>query len=428
MRSHVMSPTNRALRVGVLLGGNLVEERVFRLDGGAAITFGQSLKCTLSVPAAGVPLEHTLFAVDQGRAVLRVAAGMTGRLAPERELRGEIAIENGTRGKLVLGDATILFQEIAAPPIVPRATLPASVRGTILDRIDRRLATIVAASLLVHLGIASWAWMTDREHEGNGTEAVAEYDAPKYEIMEITVPDMAEPTNGDNSAPGVAAPVAPKRQTPTTFPKQDITRLPDPVDADLWANALTGNASDPKGQTEIAKRSPNIDLDKQVQNIKEGDKTVKVGGTPKSRDGELRIGDGPDGPKLDGPKLDQVAKEEKKPKARIEPVPMPKPPGKDPLPIALVLGRIQSSYMAGLQRCYVKHGLAHDSSMVAKVTLTFTVDAQGRSTENQARGANAEVDGCIRDQMAGWRFPIPKDADGDPTDAPFKLVLALQPS
>ena len=114
--------------------------------------------------------------------------------------------------------------------------------------------------------------------------------------------------------------------------------------------------------------------------------------------------------------------------ARIEPVPMPRPPGKDPLPIVLVLGRIQSSYMAGLQRCYVKHGLAHDSRLVAKVTLTFTVDAQGRSTENQAHGANAEVDGCIRDQMAGWRFPIPKDSDGDPTDAPFKLVLALQPS
>ena len=114
--------------------------------------------------------------------------------------------------------------------------------------------------------------------------------------------------------------------------------------------------------------------------------------------------------------------------SRITPVPMPKREGKDPLPIALVLGRIQSSYLPGLQRCYVKHGLALDASLVAKVTITFTVDETGRSTENTARGANPDVDGCIRDQMNGWRFPIPKDKDGDPTDAPFKLQLALQPS
>jgi hypothetical protein len=421
-----MSPTRRALRVGILLGGNLVEEHVFRIDRATAITFGQSLKCTLSVPAAGVPSEHILFAVDQGRFVLRVTGGMTGRLSPARELRGEVPVERGMRGKLVIGEATILFQELAAPPVAPRPQLPASVRGSFADRIDRRLASIVAVSLLAHLGIASWAWMTEREGPDGEGEAVAEYDAPTYEIMEISVPDLVP--GQPSPEPGVAAPVAPQKQTPTVLPRRDLARLPDPVDADRWANALTGNTAGTNGQTEISNRVPNTDLDKQIQHIKDGDKTVKVGGTPRSRDRDPRLGSGPDGPVIGDPALDQVTKKEKPPVTRIEPVPMPRPPGKDPLSIALVLGRIQGSYMAGLSRCYVKHGLAHDASLVAKVTLTFTVDEQGRATDNHARGANPDVDGCIRDQMAGWRFPIPKDEDGDPTDAKFKLVLALQPS
>jgi len=100
---------------------------------------------------------------------------------------------------------------------------------------------------------------------------------------------------------------------------------------------------------------------------------------------------------------------------------MPRRPDDAPTPtINLVLARIQGSYLPGLQRCYVKHGLSHDPSLVAKVSLGFTVDDTGAATDNQARGATPEVDGCIRDQMAGWRFPVPKDS--------FHLSLALQPN
>src|SRR5688572_29524355 len=165
--------TARALRVGVVLGGNLVEERLFA--DAHPITVGQSLRCRLSVPADGVPHEHAMFVRDQGRLLLRLTAGMNGRLAQSgttksdlREGAGHdgiwtIPLERGARGKLTVGDATILFQEVAAPTKTPRPQLPASVRGTFADRIDRRLAVIVGASLLVHIGIGAWAWMTEVE-------------------------------------------------------------------------------------------------------------------------------------------------------------------------------------------------------------------------------------------------------------------------
>src|SRR5688572_12650120 len=170
--------TARALRVGVVLGGNLVEERLFA--DASPITVGQSLRCRLSVPADGVPSEHALFVRDQGRLLLRLTGAMTGRVAQgdgiQVELRGDVALERGARGRVQIGDATILFQEIAAPAVTPRPQLPASVRGTFADRIDRRLATIVGASIILHAALGAWAWMGDVEN----TSLTAQAKNPEY--------------------------------------------------------------------------------------------------------------------------------------------------------------------------------------------------------------------------------------------------------
>lgn len=386
------------------------------------VTFGYSLRCTLSVPIDGVPAEHVLFDANH---VLRVPAGMTGRVVQDGNDVGlSGAIRQGARGRLSLGDATILFQEIAAPAIVPKVQLPASVRGVF--RIDRRLGAIVAASLLVHLGIAGWSWMTELETDSIAEEIAARYEAPQYEVMEVEVPDFAPPVPTD-PGPGVATPAKPDVQTPKALPRV-ADRMPEPGDPDAWAQLLTGNRPGVNGQHELPNRLPDADLDKQIKHLNDGGRTP-TDPTRTTRDTGMRIGDGPPGPVIEQPGgPTQIAKTEKPPVTRITPIPQPKPPGKDPLSINLVLGRIQNAYMAGLSRCYVKHGLSADASMVAKVTISFVVDETGAATENQARGANAEVDSCIRDQMGGWRFNVPKDDDGDPTSAPFKLQLALQPS
>jgi hypothetical protein len=381
----------------------------------------------MSVPADGVPMDHLLFAVEQGGFILRVPAKTTGRVMQhgvEVALCDSIPLERGARGKLRIGDATVLFQEVATPIIVPRPQLPSSVRGTLADRIDRRLGAIVTASLLVHLGIASWAWLTERESDSMAEEIAAKYEAPQYDIIDM--PDFElPPAPTEPGEPGVATPAKPAIQTPSTKPQPITDRLPEPIDANAWAQMLTGNKpSTAGGQAELPSRIPNVDLDKQIKNITDAGRTP-TDPSRTSRDPGMRIGDGPPGPTIDQPGvIGQLPKEEKKPIARITRIETPK----DPLPINLVLGRIQNAYMAGLQRCYVKYGLAQDASMVAKVTISFVVDETGASTQNAASGANAEVDDCIRGQMAGWRFGVPKDADGDPTDAPVKLKLALQPS
>jgi len=69
----------RVLRIGVLLGGKIVEERLIRER--VDVTLGQSAKNTFSIPLEGLPRQWTLFQVIDGRYVLNFDQKMDGRLS-----------------------------------------------------------------------------------------------------------------------------------------------------------------------------------------------------------------------------------------------------------------------------------------------------------------------------------------------------------
>src|SRR5215468_10610306 len=73
-------PRQRILRIGILLGGKIVEERLIRER--TSVTIGQSMKNTFSIPVEGLPLELMLFALDEkGKYHLRFLDKMDGRLS-----------------------------------------------------------------------------------------------------------------------------------------------------------------------------------------------------------------------------------------------------------------------------------------------------------------------------------------------------------
>ena len=90
-----------------------------------------------------------------------------------------------------------------------------------------------------------------------------------------------------------------------------------------------------------------------------------------------------------------------------------------------MLGKINSTYVQGMQRCYVK-GLAQDASLQGMVTVVFTVNPWGR-VSGIVSGIAPKVDSCLTSQLASWRFPTPRDAKDRPTVATFKLNLQLAP-
>jgi hypothetical protein len=92
----------------------------------------------------------------------------------------------------------------------------------------------------------------------------------------------------------------------------------------------------------------------------------------------------------------------------------------------LVVSKILSVYMAGIKRCYKTH-LEQDPAARGRVRLSFTVNETGRVLAPKVTGFATAIDDCLKGQLPSWRFPIPKDKDGEATDAAFEIGLQLVP-
>lgn len=89
-----------------------------------------------------------------------------------------------------------------------------------------------------------------------------------------------------------------------------------------------------------------------------------------------------------------------------------------------LLATIETSYMAGLRRCY-KAQLKRDARAGGRVVVTFTVDTRGRLSSRDAKGVATKVERCVERAMQRWEFPPARDATGAPTEATFRLALRL---
>ena len=82
-------PRQKILRIGVILGDKIVEEKLIRDRG--PVSIGQSAKNTFPVPAPELPRSWPLFTVSGGRYVLHVADSMVGRTRAAR-IRANAAV------------------------------------------------------------------------------------------------------------------------------------------------------------------------------------------------------------------------------------------------------------------------------------------------------------------------------------------------
>jgi hypothetical protein len=448
-------PKSRILRIGVLLGGKIVEERLIRER--TAVSIGQSMRNTFSIPVEGLPLEFTLFALDErGRYHLHFVDKMDGRLSDSGgqvstldALKSSGATKSGdhwqvllgesSRGKLTLGDLTVLFQFVAEPPRQPKPMLPASVRGTFADRFDPRLSVIMAASVVLHFAVVILALLGDIEEDSIAAKAYnLTFQPEKYAVtLEEEKPVAAEPNagSGAGSAKVEKKPDQPAAAKPAKSDGGGRTESKDvgmtQEDAEAMANLMTGEGADGTSEGDMGPRRPQGDLQGEINAINEGNRTVSIGGGANrgSRDsGGARVGTG-SGPKIDGPTGPESAGggkvAEKSPTGRIT---VSSKSGSDDsnLSPAAVLDKITKVYMAAIKRCYTQY-LKKEATSRGAVALSFTVNETGRVVNGAAKGFASEVDSCIQGNMATWRFPAPKDKDGEATDSNFAITLQLVP-
>jgi TonB family protein len=136
----------KILRVGIIRGGKIIEERLLRKR--ESVSIGQSPKNTFYIPISRLPRSLPMFEVQGGKYSLCFDDSMTGRvsirgtvqhlkdfhdnpLTPRKGSTMFLPLDEESRGKVLLGDITVLFQFVPVPPVVPKPQLPASARGGI---------------------------------------------------------------------------------------------------------------------------------------------------------------------------------------------------------------------------------------------------------------------------------------------------------
>jgi hypothetical protein len=158
----------KILRIGIIQNGKIVEERLVRKR--ENVTVGQSTKNTFVVPASNhLPRTFVLFELTPAGYALNFTDAMDGRVSLGEQVVALPALRQGgkaqrkgdlwhlmmndrSRGKVVIGDVTVLFQFVTPPPVQPRPQLPPSVRSSLLQNLDWLLVAVVGASFLLHFG------------------------------------------------------------------------------------------------------------------------------------------------------------------------------------------------------------------------------------------------------------------------------------
>src|SRR5687768_11614240 len=153
----------KVLRIGVVQAGRVAEERIIKQR--VHVTVGPNEKNLFVVGGGNLPPTFRLFELVGTDYYLNFLDGMTGRIALPtgisdlNVLRGQarrspqgayqVRLTEDSRGKVVVGDVTFLFQFVAPPPVQPKPQLPVAVlRGA--QGIDWNTTMIAALSFLIH--------------------------------------------------------------------------------------------------------------------------------------------------------------------------------------------------------------------------------------------------------------------------------------
>lgn len=167
----------KILRIGLIQNRKILEERLLRTP--QPITIGHGLKKnTFVVPVSNLPRTQTVFSVNEGRYVLHFNPQMSGRVsvgggvetleeliskgqAKKGAMGYEMILPDNARGKVVVGEVTLLFQFVSPPPVRPTPVLPSSMRGGWVKGVEPVMATLLVLSALVQVGFVMFLVLQD---------------------------------------------------------------------------------------------------------------------------------------------------------------------------------------------------------------------------------------------------------------------------
>jgi hypothetical protein len=456
-----MEPKNaeaapKILRIGIIQQGKIVEERLVRKR--ENVTIGQSSKNTFVVPASNyLPRSFTLFELTPKGYALNFTDAMDGRVslgeqvvslpalrqAGKVQKRGELwhlVVTDKSRGKVVIGDVTVLFQFVAPPPVQPRPQLPPSVRSSLMQNLDWMLVAVVAASFLFHFGFVVYLRNLDFPRKPDIEEIPDRFVhvivPPKKEEKKVEVAQAdkgaekekkeAKKGNGDSKPKGPKAPRDPEAEARAAAERRarlaaDVQKMG--VLKLLGAKGDGGTVADLVGRGDVS-----ADADKVFSQVGGvgvagsgaggGLRSAKgAGGTGSLRGGGSLRASGPGDVGTGERGAERVVKAVVKDSA---------PESVDGTLDASVIVKEIKSRIGAVKACY-ESGLKRNPNIGGKLTLHFAVSAIGKVTgvdiENDTMHDD-EVAGCIKSRVASWRFPAPPGGGTTEFSYPFVFQAA----
>jgi TonB family protein len=141
----------KVLRIGLIQAGKIIEERVIRKR--ETVTVGSSEKNHFVIHTDGMPGRFELFQLVGNDYILNFTDIMSGRVglpggvqdltqmrqsgaARNAGSHYQVKLNDNSRGKVVIGGTTLLFQFVIPPPVQPRPQLPAAARAGFVRSID----------------------------------------------------------------------------------------------------------------------------------------------------------------------------------------------------------------------------------------------------------------------------------------------------
>lgn len=455
------APKLKILRIGIIQGGRIVEERLVRKRD--SITIGQSAKNTFVVPSDALPRNWLLFEVTGSQYVAHFSDGMDARIAVGNEIislsqlkqagkiqkRGAswvLPLDERSRGKITLADMTILFQFVTPPPPQPRPQLPASVRGSLTSDLDWFFTTIAAVSFLVHLVfviyLRSVDWPRKPDIEAIPDRFVKMVQKPKEEkkpevkkVDDTNKKDEEKKVEKKKGNDEEKKAVAKKELSPEE--KARLAEEKAKADAERRARLaeqvkstgllkLLGAKADGGGSIADVLGKGDVDRDQEkafqgvggvgVASANDQLRGIKSGGSGSGR--VATVGGLRGGGSIAGGGTGEAAAEK-----RVSGVVKSEAPAVDgELDPSMVAKEVKSRLRA-IQNCY-ERALKRTPNLSGKVVIHWTITQAGTvsgvDVEQDTLG-DAEVASCIKSLIARWRFPAPS---GGSVDVSFPFVFS----
>ncbi len=410
--------TPQALRIALIHNSRIIEDRTLPVGRRVKVSVGSDAHSTFCVPMADLPASTTLFQVSGAQAVM-VRSPFNATPRP---------LERDAKGRVSIGDVTVLYQMVTPARAAPVPELPRGARG-LVGQLDRVFLVTMVASFAAHLAGAGYVMSQPAPVDPELSLAELAHGRFAAQLLPIPAqlrapPKPAVPEAVKPSAP--EAPIAAKRpssksaEAPGARPSA-LVPSPEALKrrlAGMGMLAVIGSAGDGTGGVgDLLKEASGIeDAVRGTGGVRVGTAADALVATRRGAQAGDAVTVGPLG--SDGVK--QVVLAEKaiasvKGTLRQEALTVETA---DISPDAL--GAWMRGRKAAIQACYERE-LKRHQTLAGRLVLRFSVTPRGRVadvqfTENTL--GSPEVSQCIEQVMKGWVLPFTPE-DDVPVSFPF---------